>query len=221
MGARMNEYKHNMRVRFDNDHVGVLKRAENGFMVHYEFEGHLVAGGMVFTPEDLAKHGAVPCGKVPKREVSDAQADALAKGRATLAQKRADGTVRVPVRRRKGDEMKKGKRPVGRTTGLSIQRAWVHIFETNAKARKVDRMTDEQISEFMCAEFPGHAEQSKVFHKVQVVRTRYNRGGMTKGTVPDVLSVQYDDEGERVAVRRGRPRSPKKKTRARARVRRR
>ncbi len=95
------------------------------------------------------------------------------------------------------------RRPRGVTTGLSIQDAWVHVFERNAKARKCDRMTDDEIGAFMVGEFPGYT--SVVFHKVQIVRTRYNRGGLTRGVVPAKESVRYDENGDPNPPKVGRP----------------
>ncbi len=86
-----------------------------------------------------------------------------------------------------------GGRPVGKTTGLGIQDAWVHVFESNAKAKKSERMTDPQISAWMHSEFPGRG--SVVFDRVQSVRTKYNKGGLTRGVVPNTPSVAYDEEG--------------------------
>lgn len=93
-------------------------------------------------------------------------------------------------------------RPKGTTTGLPIQAAWVHIFEQNRKAPKKKRLTDDQISEWMKKEFPGR--KSKVFDMVNSVRTKFNKGGLTKGEVPKVESVPYDEDGNITEVRRGR-----------------
>lgn len=94
-------------------------------------------------------------------------------------------------------------RPQGKTTGLGVQAAWVHIFEQNEKVAKAKRLTDDGISAFMHKEFPGR--QSKVFDGVQSVRTKYNKGGLTGGEVPKTQSIRYGDDGSASPTRVGRP----------------
>lgn len=83
----------------------------------------------------------------------------------------------------------KGSRPIGRTTGLPIQQAWVQLFKDNAKRH----LSDEAITKWMLKEFPGR--DSKVFHAVAAVRSKYNSGGLTGGEAPKVRALQYDAEG--------------------------
>lgn len=108
----------------------------------------------------------------------------------TTQQKRSRSSAK------KKKEKGEGKRPVGETTGLPIQHAWVHIFVQNEKAAKNNRMTDKQISDWLKKEFKGRP--SKVFEERSVngVRSKYNRGGLTKGAVPSVLSRRFDENGE-------------------------
>ena len=107
-------------------------------------------------------------------------------------------------KRRRIEEMAKKKakkaskpkgpgRPVGKTTGVGVQGAWVWVFDANAKASKAKRMTDPQISKFMHKEFPKRA--SAVFDRVQGVRTKYNKGGLTGGIVPKRQSQRFDEAG--------------------------
>jgi hypothetical protein len=110
----------------------------------------------------------------------------------------------VLLKRRKADEMAKKKakkaakpkgpgRPMGRTTGVGVQGTWVMAFDLNAKASKGKRLTDPQISKFMKKEFPGR--KSVVFDRVQGVRTKYNKGGLTGGIVPTKQAIRYDGDG--------------------------
>ncbi len=82
------------------------------------------------------------------------------------------------------------QRPIGKTLGLGIQDTWVHIFLQNGKAKKKDRLTDAEITKFIKSEFPRR--KTEYFRRVDWVRRRYNRGGLTKGVVPKRVSVAYD-----------------------------
>lgn len=82
-------------------------------------------------------------------------------------------------------------RPVGLKTGLGIQAAWVHIFVQNEKGAKKNKLTDAEITNWMETEFPSR--KSKVFGMVASVRNKYNKGGLTKHEVPDVISTKRED----------------------------
>jgi hypothetical protein len=94
-----------------------------------------------------------------------------------------------------------GSIPVGKTMGLRIQETWVALFEANEKAKRSEKQTDDELRKFMLKEFP--TVNSKLFnqlkdgvlHRVQAIRSRYNRGGMTGGTQPKVQSHRYDENG--------------------------
>lgn len=89
----------------------------------------------------------------------------------------------------------------GKTLGLGIQQTWVHLFEQNERAKRSEKQNDVEICRFMLKEFP--TQDSKLFnqlrdgvlHRVQAMRARYNRGGMTNGKVPGMQSHRYDSEG--------------------------
>lgn len=89
----------------------------------------------------------------------------------------------------------------GKTTGLGVQQFWVKLFTDNAKAKKASRKTDEQLAKLITAEFPQHKtgvfqdlRKGKI-HRVQQVRNRYNRGGLTNGHAPAVISHRYGSDG--------------------------
>lgn len=67
---------------------------------------------------------------------------------------------------------------LGKSTGVSVRETWVHVFERNERVDEDQRLTDEQISEFMKSEFPGLDSVS--FDRVAVARGKYNRGGFHK-----------------------------------------
>ena len=70
------------------------------------------------------------------------------------------------------------KPPVGKTSGVSVSRTWVQVFERNATIDEEERLTDEQLVEFMQQEFPDVAPES--FKRVDIARSKYNRGGFNK-----------------------------------------
>ncbi len=45
--------------------------------------------------------------------------------------------------------------PIGVTTGLPILLAWCYIFQKNEKNATDEKLTDEEISDWMKEEFPG------------------------------------------------------------------
>ena len=89
------------------------------------------------------------------------------------------------------------KIPHGKKTGLRLGEWWVHIFEENAKAKN----TDDQIRKMFAAEFPDAPSKlneeirSGVLHRIQAIRNRYNKGGLTGGVAPRTLSHRYDENG--------------------------
>lgn len=113
---------------------------------------------------------------------------------------------------RTGDDSKPVGRPIGLTTGLPILLAWCYIFQQNQKATKAQRKTDEQISKWMKAEFPGR--KTAAFDNVNGCRIAYNGGRYTKEVEPKVQSQRFDENGEVVVVKRGAKTAAKKKAAA-------
>ena len=68
--------------------------------------------------------------------------------------------------------------PVGVTSGVGVSETWIRVFEKNEQVDGKDRLTDEQISQFMNSEFPD--QDAKIFGRVEIARGRYNRGGFHK-----------------------------------------
>ena len=59
-----------------------------------------------------------------------------------------------------------------------MSETWVRVFEQNEQNDEDQRLTDEQISEFMKSEFPG--VDAVTFDRVEIARGKYNRGGFHK-----------------------------------------
>ena len=93
------------------------------------------------------------------------------------------------------DSNNPAKGATGKSSGLTVREAWVHVFEENQRRAPDERMTDEQISEYMKGEFPDM--DSVAFDRVTIARGKYNRGGFHKkdrnGKVvrPKVKSVPH------------------------------
>ena len=87
----------------------------------------------------------------------------------------------------------------GKTTGMGIQAVWAKLFVENEQKPKTKKMPDVQIAAWMLHEFADHSskffEDLKDWKNVQRARTRYNRGGMTGGKIPKVLSHRYGEKG--------------------------
>jgi hypothetical protein len=97
------------------------------------------------------------------------------------------------------------KRVVGKN-GLGVIATWIKLFEESAKRK----LTDEQISKAMHVNFPGR--ESAVFDHVAAVRSRYNAGILTKGEVPKVRAVRYDEKGKEITGRaKGKKKAASKK----------
>jgi len=92
-----------------------------------------------------------------------------------------------------------GTRPVGETSGLSVTKAWCHIFEKNEKVPKAKKLEDTAIAKWMEDEFPGR--KSAVFNRVNSVRNSYNKGKLTKSVVPEIISQRFDASGAVIAGR--------------------
>jgi len=120
------------------------------------------------------------------------------KGSIMAIKKITKKTVAKKVVAKKENESK-GRTP-GLTMGLGIQATWVKVFANNAKAKKTDRLSDEQITSFMQKEFPAHKD-SKVFTMVQAVRNKYNKGGFNNGEAPSAQSERYSEDGEVTTAR--------------------
>jgi MoxR-like ATPase len=90
----------------------------------------------------------------------------------------------------------------GVTTGLSMTDCWVKMFKDNEDrvARHKTPWTDEQISQFMMAEFPQSSAESKLPPRVRMHRSAYNNGthSFADHGVPAIKSWEYDSNGKPV-----------------------
>ena len=66
----------------------------------------------------------------------------------------------------------------GVTSGVGVSETWIGVFEKNEQVDEAERLTDEQISQFMKSEFPDL--DAKIFGRVEIARGKYNRGGFHK-----------------------------------------
>lgn len=127
------------------------------------------------------------------------------------AKKAASGAVNSPI---KGDG---NARPTGKTTGLGVEAAWHYIFEKNevaagrlkgkghfkdakspTKLKDGKPFTDEQISEWMYAEFPNRG--SAAFKMVSSARIKANDGRLPRSLGTPVVQFQrYDEAGQVIA----------------------
>lgn len=73
----------------------------------------------------------------------------------------------------------KAARLTGLTTGLTVDDLWKQMLEKNEKVEEADRLTDDEIVAFMKSEFPS-AARSMVLNRIDIARSKYNRGGFHK-----------------------------------------
>lgn len=125
------------------------------------------------------------------------------KSKSKSKSKKAKKSVRrtAPVGAKKTTKVKKpisyGKPGIGK--------AWKAMFAANEKAKKEDRLTDEEISKAMNKQFPNRISfEFTEVAGVQSTRRHYNKGGWSDGIPPVQQSCRYDENGDRVKVHRGR-----------------
>lgn len=82
-----------------------------------------------------------------------------------------------------------------RSGGLNIGQTWCTLFEENERAFRLGRyddvLTDEQLTDAMCAAFPKRDRKYVSFTDVRRQRGRYNRGKLTRGVKPRKRSHRY------------------------------
>jgi len=109
------------------------------------------------------------------------------------------------TKKSKKAKTKTSKRVVGKNQ-LGVIQTWISLFQENTKKHQ----PDSAITMALQKNFVGR--DSEIFKHVQSVRNRYNRGGLTKGVVPKIQSVRYDDEGNETTARGASKKASKKKT---------
>lgn len=150
-----------------------------------------------------AKAPAAPKAQAAAKAEKKPKAEKLDKG--SYAEELADAIAgRLKPREQKGSknqesltaETESGRpkgRPLGVTTGLPILLGWCYIFQQNEKAPKEQRLTDEEISNWMKKEYPGR--DTPAFDHPARARREYNEGKFTRGTAPVKPSRPYDKDG--------------------------
>ena len=95
----------------------------------------------------------------------------------------------------------------GKTTGLGIWEYLATIFAANETLSRPRKLTDEAIRVSVIKEFDGirRKGQKGIADRmreepwlVAKMRTRYNKGELTRGEVPNPKSRRYDNDGKPV-----------------------
>jgi len=93
----------------------------------------------------------------------------------------------------------------GVNTSLGIMAFWKLLFEGNEKLPVNQKMTNAEIERQVRIEFPHESTLLENLdsgrQSVNYYRHLYNKGRMTKGATPDLLSFRYDDSGNKVHTR--------------------
>lgn len=153
-----------------------------------------VQRGAVAAPaEKTAPEQRVP--KPPKQQISANQAEIEAAIEGTLEPREVKGTTAQDglggAQDRRGSPI---GRPIGLTTGLPIQMAWIYVFQCNEDNAKAGTpWTDEEISAWMKEEFPGRP--NKTFDAVASARNACNKGTATRGIPLKHQFSRYNADG--------------------------
>ena len=154
------------------------------------------------TEEEEPKKKAPP--KDPK-SLTIEEIDAGIEGTLEMREKKGD-TEQLGLSGAQGVRGPTG-RPIGLITGLPIQGAWLYLFGENnhapEKPAKIDqktglavpgsgKMTDEQLSAHMKADFPGRT--NKTFDNVNGARRVQQVGQATGGKPLNYVSYMYDKD---------------------------
>ena len=95
----------------------------------------------------------------------------------------------------------------GKKTGLGIMAFWRTLFEGNELLPVSKKMTNAEIERQVRLEFPHEKVLLENLdtgrQSVNYYRHLYNKGRMTKGSPPDMISFRYNDEGKIVSTRAG------------------
>ncbi len=107
----------------------------------------------------------------------------------------------------KGQQVDRSK-----SAGRSVADSWIYLFVENEKRRKSGEVvwTDTELTNKMLEFFPTR-KHSSILYQVQRVRSRYNRGALTHGGLPEIKSLKHADQliGKKGAIH-GRQKSKKK-----------
>lgn len=102
---------------------------------------------------------------------------------------------------------KRGRRPLGETTGDTVTVFIRKIFDRQRKAK----LSDAEIADLLREEFPTWRDGDITERQVRYFRRFYNKGtlrGMEEGDAPEAPLHEYDAEGEEKPLRAG----PKRKS---------
>ena len=88
-----------------------------------------------------------------------------------------------------------------KSNGMNVIQAWSFLFQENEKffkEGKFDKVLDDEQFVVRMLEFFPDRVASEIMKKPNKVRGRYNRGLLTSGVVPCVISFRYKREGSSV-----------------------
>jgi hypothetical protein len=89
-----------------------------------------------------------------------------------------------------------GGRPIGKTTGLSVNEFWRKTFGKNERLPRSQKMTDAAISKLVHKEFPGRDTALWEPENINKIRAMYNAGNpKAGGGVGQPRSHRYDENG--------------------------
>lgn len=125
---------------------------------------------------------------------SDAEIVAAVEGKLTARNQK--GTIKQADMARLGRNGMPVGRPLGMTTGLPVFLALCYIFQQNEKAPNAKKLTDEQLAQWLRAEFPGR--NTDYWDDIQRNRRKYNQGLLTRGMAPKFQSHRYDSGGQMI-----------------------
>lgn len=96
----------------------------------------------------------------------------------------------------------------GKISGLGVFATIEMLFAWNETAPKAKKLNDNTIKVEILKEFPEKQKQLGADGKVgrstvNQLRSMYNRGLLTKGVKPELMSWRYDDQGEKCEPRYG------------------
>lgn len=168
------------------------EKNKNEKLVTYALKGRTIIKKVTIDPVTKERTTIVLSDSRDGRRAKKQGNNIMAKKAKKVVKKTAKKTVKK-VAKKAPKKAEVGKRPVGKKWGLGIVATWVRLFKENTKLKQ----SDELITKFLFAEFPGR--DSAIFNHVATVRTRYNKGLLTKGEVPKVASSAYVDGVKKTA----------------------
>ena len=116
-----------------------------------------------------------------------------------------DLTSLLDIRKTADRPRKSWHRTCGLNTKLGIMAFWKLLFEGNEKLPANQKMTNAEIERQVRIEFSHESTLLENLdsgrQSVNYYRHLYNKGRMTNGEAPELLSFRYDERGNKVQTR--------------------